>query len=168
MRAALASDGGALTCGWAGRPHWFVHPMGMGATIGDCLRLTQNNPPRGCQPVGSFPRGVHIALLGDPTLRMHRVRPPTHLKARTTARGMRLSWQASPQAGVLYHVYRAATELGPYARLTESPIKARAFTDPQGTVCHDYMVRAIALQLTPTGSYYNASQAAFSNQTKRM
>ena len=167
MRAALASDGGALTCGWAGRPHWFVHPMGMGATIGDCLRLTQNNPASGYQPAGSFPRGVHIALLGDPTLRMHRVRPPTHLKVRATVRGMRLSWQASPQAGVRYHVYRAAMELGPYERLTESPIKTRAFTDPQGAADNQYMVRAIALQLTPTGSYYNASQAAFAKFSKR-
>ena len=164
MRAALASDGSALTCGWAGRPHWFVHPLGMGATIGDCLRLTQNNPATGYQPAGSFPRGVHIALLGDPTLRMHRVRPPLHLKARTTTRGMRLSWQAAPQAGVTYHVYRAATELGPYERLTELPIEAREFTDPQGAPGNHYMVRAIALQLTPTGSYYNASQAAFANQ----
>ena len=162
MRAALASDDGALTCGWAGRPHWFVHPMGMGATIGDCLRLTQNNSADGYQPVGSFPRGVHIALLGDPTLRMHRVKPPTHLKARTTVRGMRLSWQASPQTGAAgYQVYRAATELGPYARLTESPLEACEFTDPQGVPGNHYMVRAIALQLTPTGSYYNASQAAF-------
>ena len=27
MRAVLATDGGALTCGWAGRPHWYVHPI---------------------------------------------------------------------------------------------------------------------------------------------
>ena len=80
---------------------------------------------------------------------------------------MRLSWQASPQAGVRYHVYRAAMELGPYERLTESPIKTRAFTDPQGAADNQYMVRAIALQLTPTGSYYNASQAAFAKFSKR-
>ena len=93
---------------------------------------------------------------------MHRVKPPTHLKARTTVRGMRLSWQASPQTGAAgYQVYRAATELGPYARLTESPLEACEFTDPQGVPGNHYMVRAIALQLTPTGSYYNASQAAF-------
>ena len=58
MRGALASDGGALTCGWAGRPHWYLHPMAMGATVGDCLMLTQNNGKDGYQPTGAFPRGV--------------------------------------------------------------------------------------------------------------
>ncbi len=163
MRAALAGDGGALTCGWAGRPHWYLHPMGIGATIGDCLRLTQNNPADGYQPVGGFPRSVHIALLGDPTLRMHRVLPPADLRVA----GQSLKWRASPQPKVSYHVYRAATEFGPYERLTPMTIEDCEFTDRNGQPGQFYMVRAVALQATPTGSYYNASQGAFArNQTQ--
>jgi hypothetical protein len=158
MRAALAGNGGALTCGWAGRPHWYLHPMGMGATIGECLRLTQNNPVNGYQPAGGFARGVHIALLGDPTLRLHRVLPPSDLRVT----GRHLRWRKSPQPGVRYHVYRAETEFGSYERLTPETVDDCEFTDRDGKPGQFYMVRAVALQPTPTGSYYNASQGAFS------
>ncbi|MDP6810879.1 MAG: sugar-binding protein [Kiritimatiellia bacterium] len=161
MRAALAHERGALTCGWGGRPHWVLHPMGMGETIGDCLRRTQNNDGRDYQPVGSFARGTHIALMGDPTLRLHRVAPPSNLQIRDAGRGMGLSWAGSPRKVVGYHVYRARSEFGPYARLTERPVTALTFDDPDGTPEHCYQVRAIALQRSTTGTYYNSSQGAF-------
>lgn len=82
MRAALAADGWTLTCGWSGRPHWFVHPLAAGATIGECQRLSANNNgdyigasaeilDDGTQvafPLGM--RNIHVLLLGDPTLRL--------------------------------------------------------------------------------------------------
>lgn len=158
MRGVMASDGGALTCGWAGRPHWYLHPMGMGATIGECLMLTQNNGADGYRPTGSHARGVHIALLGDPTLRMHRVAPPADLKVTPAGRRVRLSWRASPQAGARYWVYRATAETGPYERLNESPLASPRYSDtPPGSDVW-YMVRAAALRQTPTGSYENMSQ----------
>lgn len=43
MRSALASEGNILTCGWAARPHWYVHTMGSGMPIGESLIRTQNN-----------------------------------------------------------------------------------------------------------------------------
>lgn len=82
MRAALAAEGWTLTCGWSGRPHWFLHPLAAGATIGECQRLTANNNG---EYVGAsaevfsdssqvaFPlglRNIHTLLLGDPTLRL--------------------------------------------------------------------------------------------------
>ncbi len=161
MRGVLAAEGGALTCGWAGRPQWYVHPMGMGAPIGDGLRLTQNNGADGYLPTGAFARGVHIALLGDPTLRMHRVPPPTELRVGRRRRMSDLSWHPSVQSGVRYHVYRAAQALGPYERLTDTPIAACEYRDRHGAPGQHYLVRAVALQHTPTGSYYNLSQGAF-------
>jgi len=167
MRAALAADGGALTCGWAGRPHWYLHPMGMGATIGECLQLTQDNGPGGYEPTGGFARGVHIALMGDPTLRMHRVTPPESVRATSVDGGMHLAWRASPQEGVRYHVYRAAAELGPYERLTPIPLDDRGYRDTNGSPDAWYMVRAVALQHTPTGSYHNMSQGVFATAGSR-
>ena len=81
MRAVIAADGDALTCGWSGRPHWFMHPLAAGETVGDCLVRTQNNGGeyRGATTVslddGSLTplrlgeRGIHIQLVGDPTVR---------------------------------------------------------------------------------------------------
>jgi hypothetical protein len=164
LRATLAHERGALTCGWGGRPQWYLHSMGMGETIGDALRRTQNNDGHDYQPVGSSARGVHIALLGDPTLRLHRVAPPTDLRVQAASRGMRLRWTASTQKVEGYHVYRATSEFGPYERLTKEPVKARTADDPDGTPNHFYQVRAIVLQESTTGSYYNTSQGVFSGR----
>lgn len=150
MRAALANADGALAVGWAGRPHWYLHPMAMGETIGTCLRLTQNNG-RDYQPVGHGGRGVHIALLGDPTLRQDVVAPPTNLKVKAGT----LTWKAATESVLGYYVYRDGK------RLTPKPITGGRFKDEQPG--KQYMVRAVKLQRTPTGSYYNLSQAAISD-----
>lgn len=82
MRATIAAEGDAVVCGWSGRPHWFLHPMAAGTTIGECLLLTQNNDgtyvgatqrPLDGSTIAPFrlgQRGVHIQLVGDPTLRL--------------------------------------------------------------------------------------------------
>jgi hypothetical protein len=168
MRGALAADGGPLTCGWAGMPHWYLHPMGMGATIGECLVLTQNNDSTVYQPAGPHARGVHIALLGDPTLRMHRVSPPGTVQARADGDGVRLDWQPSLHDGGRYHVYRAGDELGPYERLTTEPLGTCEYRDTSPVADSWYMVRTVALQRTPTGSYENMSQGVMTCVTDRI
>lgn len=83
MRSALASEGSILTCGWSGRPHWFLHPMGAGATFGECGRMAANNDgtyrsgiainlntPSQTFGLNFALRGIQINTLGDPTLRM--------------------------------------------------------------------------------------------------
>ncbi|HLY09988.1 MAG TPA: hypothetical protein VKW04_11845 [Planctomycetota bacterium] len=154
LRAPLAAESHGLVAVWAGRPHWHLHPMALGETIGYCARLTQNN--RGLyQPTGSFAGGVHVALMGDPTLRLHPVAPPSALQ-----RGAgKLTWSASVDAGATYHVYHAADEKGPFTRLTDSPIQETAFAAKEQAGV--YMVRAIKLETGPSGSYVNASQGIF-------
>lgn len=161
MRAALATEGGALTCGWGGRPQWYLHPMGMGETIGDCLRRTQDNAGGDYQPTGSYPRGVHIALLGDPTLRLHRVAPPAGLRAQYMERGVRLWWKPPSRKVAGYHVYRADSEFGPYKRLTGATLARCTYRDPDGTRGHYYQVRSVVLQESETGTYFNSSQGVF-------
>src|ERR1041384_3840532 len=122
LRAPLASESHGLAAVWAGRPPWYLHPMGLGETIGHAARLTQNN--RGLYvPTGGFPHAVHVALMGDPTLRLHMVAPPSAL----TRTGDTLSWKASPGGEVPYPVSAAANEKAPFVRLTEAPIKETTF-----------------------------------------
>jgi hypothetical protein len=128
--------------------------MGLGETVGTCARLTQNN--RGLYaPTGTFAGGVHVALMGDPTLRLHVVAPPSALVRKGT-----LSWSPSPEPGASYHVYHAAEEHGAFRRLTETPIAETSYSPPsaKGGV---YMVRAIKLETGASGSYVNASQGIF-------
>jgi hypothetical protein len=80
LRATLANNGWILTCGWSGRPHWFMHELGAGATIGECFRTSANNGvtymgatylDEGTGEYGAYPlghRGIQVMLLGDPTL----------------------------------------------------------------------------------------------------
>jgi hypothetical protein len=42
---------------------------------------------------------IHIALMGDPTLRLHVVAPPTQLSASSTGNAVKLSWTASTGSG---------------------------------------------------------------------
>lgn len=150
LRAPLASESHGLVAVWAGRPHWYLHSMALGETVGHAARLTQNN--RGLYvPTGGFPHAVHVALLGDPTLRLHMVAPPSGL----TRNGDQLTWKASSDPDVAYHVYVATEENGPFTRLTESPLQETSFKPKSSGV---FMIRAVRLETGPGGSYLNASQ----------
>ncbi len=159
LRSVLASSPLTLASAWAGRPHWQLHHLGLGETLGFCARATQNNPNLYQANYGA--QGVHVALLGDPTLRLHPVAPPTGFVIRTnTSGGLRLAWQPSPDPVVGYHVYRAATPAGPFARLTPGFGVTNEFVDPSGAG-QTYLLRAVKLEVTPSGSYYNLSQGVF-------
>jgi hypothetical protein len=76
---------------------------------------------------------------------------------------VRLSWKAAPEKVAGYHVYRGDAEFGPYERLTTVPVTAPSFADPAGATKHFYQVRAVVLQESPTGSYFNSSQGLFAD-----
>jgi hypothetical protein len=106
---------------------------------------------------------VHIALLGDPTLRMHWVRPATGLNASADSSGVHLNWGPSPDSVIGYHVFRASTPGGPYTRVTAAPVTASSFTDSPLAGNYSYMVRAVKLEQTPSGTYFNMSQGIFAS-----
>jgi len=146
----------------AGRTHWFLHPMAMGETMGYCARLAQNNKRGQYEPAGRAARNVHVALMGDPTLRLHVVAPPLNFQAKKDGRSVVLSWESSPDQVLGYVVYRSASPMGPYTRLNKRLLTAASFTHksvPAGA--QSYMLRAVALQISPSGSYINASTGIF-------
>jgi hypothetical protein len=163
MRGVLALPNNGLTCAWSGRPHWYLHPMALGMPIGYCARLTQNNGPGGRyqNQLNSGAGQIHIALMGDPTLRMHVVAPPSDLAATTNGGAIALRWAASTDSVLGYHVYRASGSDGGFTRLTTSPVTGTTYTDASPTGTADYMVRAVKLETSASGTYYNPSQAAF-------
>jgi len=114
MRAALANAGWILTAGWSGRPHWFLHPLANGNTIGECQQLSANNNGQYLGSVyeeletGAFgplllgERNIHILLLGDPTLTLQSPVIPGELTAEPSTsapRSVSLQWLRSPQHG---------------------------------------------------------------------
>lgn len=162
MRAALASNGWILTCCWAGRPHYYFHQMGMGETIGNCVRATQNNI-NDYQCHGSKNRCVHVSLLGDPTLRMHVVEPVLELKTEIPDNNsVLLKWSSSNEEIIGFHVYKLDTVAKKYFRINDKTISETFFTDnfpEEGN--NYYMVRALQLTKSASGTYYNLSQGVF-------
>jgi hypothetical protein len=163
LRAPLGGTTYTLTSGWSGRPEWWVHHMGLGETIGYGLKITQNNRQGGTySPQYSSTRGVHITLQGDPTLRLHPVIPPSNLAGAAVGSTVTLTWAPSTDSAIEgYYVYRATSANGPFTRVTANLLATPTFVDlaaPAGAV---YMVRAVKLETSPSGTYYNPSQGVF-------
>lgn len=187
MRASVASDPRILVCGWSGRPHWYLHHMGLGEPIGHSLRITQNNQTiingalgnyvpnviyssQGATVASAGDRGIHIALIGDPTLRSEMIPVPTVSSVVAAAEfpnKVNISWTApaSPVDG--YLLYRAVGPTGRYQRLTPMPITETSFNDSlrhEGAV--RYKVVCAALRSTPaSGTYYDMGGAVETSVT---
>lgn len=167
LRAPLAGTPGGLGLAsmWTGRPHWHLHHMALGETLGYATRLSQNNA--GEYSAGFGARSVHIALMGDPTLRLFPVLPPTGLSSQTgggTPRAVELSWTASAEPGLLgYAVYRADSPDGPFSRLNGELVTTTSFIDRTGTPGQPYtwQVKAVKLETSASGTYLNPSQGIF-------
>ncbi|MEO0725975.1 MAG: PKD domain-containing protein [Bacteroidota bacterium] len=158
LRAALGS-GTILTNAWAGRPNWALHPMGLGETIGYCAKLTQNNASFSYDP-GFGNRSIHVTLLGDPTLRMHIIAPPTDFVLGENQAGIQLSWIAPVEEDLLgYHIYRRNFVANFYERLNEEVVTELFYTDPCPLLGDSlqYLVKAVRLETTPSGRFYNES-----------
>jgi hypothetical protein len=176
LRAPLAAKGNVLNSFWIGRPHWYFHHMAMGETIGFSAMRSQNNYDSFWTPIvgwtiplypvtyfkyNSFQ--VHSSLMGDPTVRMQPLDPAHNLLVRQDSCNMsfKLTWQASVDTAVhSYYIFRAKhidssfTQIGTTSNLfwkDNSPLTGN----------NVYMLRAIKLQLSGSGTYYNLAQGIF-------
>jgi len=158
LRAPLCASTPALTSCWAGRPNWFFHHMALGENIGYSARLTQNNETALYEPTNYGAGWIHVALMGDLTLRTDYIQPPSDFTVTSSFHaGATLNWVGSPDPAVIgYYVYRADSLYGYYQRLNPAMITATTYTDIYGeTGLKYYMVRPVKLQSTPSGTYYN-------------
>ena len=168
LRAPLAgrSDSLGLVSVWAGRPHWHMYHMAMGETVGDSTRTTQNNMGFGTggYVLNNSGYGVHIALMGDPTLRLHPVLPPSNLIIESSSGSPSLSWTTSGDTNIEgYAVLRSSTATGPFDSVGGSLIVGTTFADRSGTPgqSYHYQVRTVKLETSASGTYLNGSQGMF-------
>lgn len=162
MRSALAA--GSFNVCWGGIPKWYLHHMAMGMHSGYGARLTINNDVDYFNGAfnGSW-NGVFIELLGDPTLTMNHVKPPTNLTAQTSNGNVLLKWNKSMDAES-YNIYRidtakntitlARTSCGTSSNTTDT-----FFTDDcnWSSGKYTYAVAAVKLETTGAGTYLNQS-----------
>ncbi|MGC3989196.1 MAG: fibronectin type III domain-containing protein [Chthoniobacteraceae bacterium] len=160
LRVMLANNGYGLTCVWSGRPQWTFDYMAMGFPIGYCTKLSENN--NGEYVALTYQRGVHMALMGDPTLRMASVQPVSNVTgSETSGGGVTLNWSASSDSVLGYAVYRSTSLSGPFVRVNADLLTGTNCYDASGTTEDIYMIRAVARVVSPEGTYFNASQGVF-------
>ena len=178
MTALLAQSFGPLAVGWGGRPAWWLHPMALGATIGEIHLRTVNNglPGRPYRtsmdywPTGRYiwRNPVWVNLLGDPTLHAFVLAPPTALTAQRTPHGVTLRWTAAADPDVAaYAVWRRA-DGGPFVPLAGAArTRATQVTDPDPVAGATYMVRALGRKAVHAGSFHTLSQGVFATVAHR-
>lgn len=163
LRAPLASPENGLTNAWSGRPYSQNHQMALGEPIGYCAMITQNNI--GTYAYNVFANIVSIGLMGDPTLRLHMVAPPTNVNATalTGNKSVNISWTASTEPGVLgYYIYRSGNPLSNNYPINSIPITGTSYIDNapfQGT--NYYLVKTVKLTTSASGSYLNLSHGSY-------
>jgi len=170
MVRRLAEDNFALSFTWSiWGTNFLYHRMGMGSDAGDMMRLSLNDRTWSVNnyAVDSTPTGLFMNHMGCPSLRFFMFPPPTDLSVVKSGGNPSLSWTASvaPPVGepqVLgYHVYRAPGIDEPFIRLTSTPVTGRTYVDSSvnsgGWV---YQVKAVRLETTGGGTYYNTSLGA--------
>ena len=161
LRAIIARGQGLTNC-WAGIPAWYYHHMGMGENIGYSVRQTMNNTglylplTEGWQ--GSIGR-THLNLMGDPSLRMKMLTPPTNLTVSNSGGHPSFSWTASPDAALGYHIYQFDATTGAISRLTTNPVNGTSYVASAVPFVagREFMVRAVALETNSSGSFTNQS-----------
>ncbi|MDP1726988.1 MAG: T9SS type A sorting domain-containing protein [Bacteroidota bacterium] len=161
LRAPLAIS--SLASFWGGIPKWYVHHMAMGMNIGYGTRLSQNNTTFYFN--GNFNaayKSVHIALMGDPTLRQNNLNPPTQLSAASLNKNVNLKWSPSTGNKDGYNVYKIDLDNN-YQKVNSQIITDTFFVDTKNyfTGTYKYAVKSVKLTTTASGTYYNVSGAAF-------
>ncbi len=178
MQRRLAEDSYILSYTWSIFDSFYLYQrMGLGFDAGDMMRVSISDKtwaagyqPRITTNYGSGNDGSQALFMnhmGCPTLRLFMFAPPTGLSVVSAGGHPNLSWTASanPPPGepaiLGYHIYRSATQEGPFVRLTTAPIAGTTYADLSVTTgAWHYLVRAVRLEPTGAGSYYNASLGA--------
>ena len=164
MRSAIANS--ALNCFWAGIPKWYVHTMALGRNIGYGAITTQNNTDNYFNGNFNFSHHkIHIALMGDPSLRVHYLKGPSNLRAASERNRVSLEWDLAPEAVEGYMVYRIDKSTDRPFKIHSGIIDTTYFVDLNNSESgdHSYMVRAVEYDTTASGSYENLSYGIFTS-----
>lgn len=174
LRAPLGGTPNSLglACSWSGSYAAAIplYHMAMGDSIGySHLRATNSRSWK-----ENYTGYICSELMGDPTLRLHSIAPPTRITAASSGGGITVSWQSSADPALAgYHVYRATSPAGPFTRITgvaatgANPTGsclgagARSFTDADASlaagVSYTYLVKAVKIETSASGTYANQS-----------
>ncbi|MBK6476628.1 MAG: fibronectin type III domain-containing protein [Flavobacteriales bacterium] len=166
LKAPLAR-GEALTNVWSSIPAWYFQNMGLGDNIGYSTWLTMNNTSA-YTPLTDGWQGTigrsHLGLMGDPSVRMKMVKPPTNLVITNAGGNASFSWNAATETVLGYYIYKIEAS-GQIIKLTTSPITETSYVNASipYTSGQEYMVRAVKRETNFSGTYMNLSLGAIAS-----
>ncbi|HRI13169.1 MAG TPA: hypothetical protein PLX89_09195 [Verrucomicrobiota bacterium] len=136
---------------------WDFTLMGGGAPLAELMRLGWLD----VAPTFEIPR--FQSILGDPTLRLHRVSPVKNINPSRAGSVVTLTWTPSADSGCRYYVYRSTSGLDGFSSPlnSSSPVDGCSYIDSGAPANATYQVRATKLQITGSGSFWNLSQGTF-------
>lgn len=166
VRALLASNAKCLGIIYTTTAINTFHQPAMGETMGwSCKRIMDHDVTNNllekkqqAYDTSEFWNRTHFQYHGDPTLRLFQVKPASNLQATTNGANITLTWNASQDTDIVgYNVYKSNSEFGIYTKLTSNPIVDLNYTDSNFITTDWYLVRAIKLQTTGSGTFLNPS-----------
>lgn len=154
MRAVLCNTNYGLASFWS-QTTWKWSSLASGGTLGDALMDTVNSH------VNIFScRSTY--LMGDPTLRTIVTQPVTNLTYNAGTQTLSWSWLGNSSAN--YLVWGTSNtnfySYTNFTKITPNPISTLSLSVPAYKI---YMVRALSLESTASGSFTNMSQGVFYN-----
>ena len=143
-----------------------ISTWALGSTIGESLVFSQKGGYES-PAFGTATPYVSMSMMGDTTLRMQTLVGPSDVVVTPVdSTHNSVGWVASPDASVLgYNVYRSTDGVTFTIANTSSLVPGTTFTDSvaaAGTYQY-YMVRAVNIETSASGTYYKASEGAFSS-----
>jgi hypothetical protein len=150
LRAALAS--GALASFWGGIPNWYLNPMSVGESIGYCARYSMN---ASFASFNGSQRLIHVALMGDPTLRFRPVVPSGELRLTNSVDGILLEWDEVNGDIDGYNLYRLNNETLEAVKVNDEILTETSYLDlgcPTGQ--YYYQLRTAKKVSTASANYY--------------
>jgi hypothetical protein len=175
LRAPLVgtTDSHGLVSVWSGVPKWQFFPLAAGGTMADAYRhvIHEVNQPGGPFPPTdeswTNPDQTHVAIMGDPVLRLQPVKPVINVNLSRSGNTVTLNW-TNPVGETDFlgcRVYRSSSEVGPFLQIgsqTGAGVTGYADTLPAAGTYY-YMVRAIKRQTTASATYENPAQGVFAS-----
>ena len=162
LKAPLANS--ALVSFWGGIPKWYIHTMALGKNIGFGTRESMNN--KGDYFHGNFnssQNGAHMALMGDPTLKLNYIKGPENLSGVSENNNVTLKWDAAPLDVDGYRVYIIDSYQNTSSIKTKELLTNLTFIDSNKKSVGEitYMVRGVKYDTTNSGSYEMLSLGIF-------
>ncbi|MFP6582536.1 MAG: leucine-rich repeat domain-containing protein [Candidatus Hydrogenedentota bacterium] len=155
LRAPLTQENYGIISTLASSPPWEyqLRYMPIGKHIGYGMRFTDVGIPG-----GSPNSSVRKYFMGDPAVRMDYPKPITAFETIRVDDNIEVRWEPSEEDAVLeQRLYRSAQKFSGYEHLTTLTPDATDFVDSAPGENQYYMLRAVVLTHSASGSYYNAS-----------